>query len=259
MKKIWSFTIALILLSCPPGACAPVKWKELKSDHFIVYYDAASVDFVQNVSKTAEQYYDEISAELGFSRLQGWSYQDRAKIYIYNDQEHYTSNAGHAQWSHGVVSVAQREIHTFPSAHGFFDSTLPHELGHIVFREFVGMDAKIPLWLDEGVAMYQEKAKRWGADKLVKDAIARGDFISVQDLSKMVLYKDTDRKIIDLYYAEAASLTYFIITELGKFRFVNFCRKLRDRSDFENALHSAFPRIRDLDGLNKMWLDHLKK
>ena len=39
-------------------------------------------------------------------------------------------------------------------------SLLPHELGHIIFREFIGLESNCPSWLDEGVAMYQEKLKR---------------------------------------------------------------------------------------------------
>ncbi len=235
------------------------RWKELKSEHFIVYYREAPFDFVQNVQKAAEQYYREINENLGFARYEGWSYDRRAKIYIYNDQEDYVQNAGVAQWSHGVASAQRREIRTFPSAHGFFDSTLPHELGHIVFREFIGMDVWVPSWLEEGVAMYQEKARRWGANRDVQQAIKAGKFISLRELMHMPLYSDTPRETVELFYAEAASLTYFMISELGKFRFVNFCRKLKNRSSFESALHAAFPRVRNIDDLNKMWMDYLSQ
>jgi len=255
-RALFPFLIALAFVL--DQGFAEDRWQELKSDHFIVYYKEAPLDFVHNVQESAEQYYREINDNLGFTRYEGWTYDRRAKIYIYNDQEDFSKDA-HARWAHGVASVQNREIRTFPSAHGFFDSTLPHELGHIVFREFIGITEQVPLWLDEGVAMYQEKAKRWGANKLVQQAIQKGQFIPLDELTHMVLYSDTPRETVELYYAEAASITYFMITELGKFRFVNFCRKLKEGSSFENALHHAFARVKNLNDLNKLWVAYLHK
>ena len=40
-----------------------------------------------------------------------------------------------------------------------FENVLTHELTHIIFREYVGFGWNVPLWLDEGVAMFMEKKK----------------------------------------------------------------------------------------------------
>ncbi len=240
-------------------AQAKNEWKELSSTHFIIYYKAAPLDFVKSVEKSAEQYYGEIAENLGYTRYESWTYDKRARIYIYNDQEDYVNSAKQFKWSHGAASVKTKEIRTFPTAHGFFDSTLPHELGHIIFREFIGFSGHVPGWMDEGVAMYQEKAKRWGANKVVKDAIKAKKFIPLNDLTHMTLYGDTPKEIVDLFYAEAASVTYYIITELGKIRFGYFCEKLKQGSSLDNALNYAFPRIKDLDELNKVWLGYLNE
>ncbi len=238
---------------------AQIKWNEYKSDHFVVYYREAPVDFVQSVQDMAEGYYKEISENLGFTRYQNWTYDDRAKIYIYNDYDDYIATAKQAKWSHGVASARSKEIRTFPAAHGFFDSTLPHELGHIIFREFIGIDTPTPLWLDEGVAMYQEKAKRWGSNAAVKKAIEQKTFMPLDDLSTMYLYNTTPKDIIDLYYAEAASIVYFLITEWGSYRFVNFCRRLSDHYSFKDALTATYPRIRNISDLNKAWVSYLNQ
>ena len=95
--------------------------------------------------------------------------------------------------------------------------------------------------------------------KSVQKAIQAQKFIPLKELSIMKLYKDTPAETVDIYYAEAASITYYMITEMGKFRFANFCRKLKDGSSFENALQSAFGRVRSLKDLNKIWLDYLKQ
>jgi hypothetical protein len=234
-------------------------WQEYRTRHFLIYYKKAPMDFIKSVESEAEGYYEEITRNLGFTRYHGWTYDDRAKIYIYDDQEDYINSAKQAGWSHGVANAKTKTIRTFPAAHGFFDSILPHELGHIIFREFIGFQTVLPLWLDEGVAMYQEKAKRWGADAAVKQALTDGTFIPLEDLTRMLLYADTDRSTIELYYAEAASIVAYLIREQGQYRFVNFCKNLQDGEPFLAALNKAFNRFENLKQLNDQWVRYLQQ
>jgi hypothetical protein len=189
------------------------------------------------VEQSAEQYYVEITKNLGFTRYKGWTWDDRVTIYIYDDSEDYVTNGKQAGWSHGVASPRDRVIRTFPSAHGFFDSTLPHELGHIIFREFIGFKAEVPAWFEEGVAMYQEKAKRWGAHDTVRAAIKDGTFKSLNELSLTPLRYSADNQSVNLFYAESASVVNFLITEYGQQRCVRF---------------------KDTDALNAAWVKYLE-
>jgi hypothetical protein len=163
-----------------------------------------------------------------------------------------------AGWSHGAASPRDRIIRTFPSAHGFFDSTLPHELGHIIFREFLGFKAQIPAWFEEGVAMYQEKAKRWGSHAAVRGAIKDGTFKSLGELSITQLRYNTSKDLVNLFYAESASAVNFLITEYGQRRFVLFCRKLKEGGPFDWALDSVYVRFKTTDDFNDAWVKYLK-
>lgn len=261
LLKFFRLVLAVFLVSAylNPATAEEDGWQKVQSRHFFIYYKDSPIDFVQNVNEAAESYYEDITRNLGFSRYEPWSFDERAKIYIYSDQDDYINTAQQANWSHGVANAKEKVIRTFPSAHGFFDSTLPHELGHIIFREFVGFRADIPLWMDEGVAMYQEKAKRWGSTAAVGKALESKTFIPLGELSTMGLYRDTDRETIELFYAEAASAMYFLITEYGEHRFVSFCRELKDGAHFEDALQRNYSRFDNMDGLNKAWVDYLKK
>ncbi len=161
------------------------------------------------------------------------------------------------EWSGGLANIAKKEIHTFPSAAGFFDSTLPHELAHIIFREYIGNN-EVPVWLDEGVAMYQEKAKRWGANKVVTNAIKQDKFIPLMHLTTKRLSGEKSQEIINIFYAEAASIVYYMIVELGEARFENFCRKLSEGVSFEEALDGNYTRFRNINDLNDRWVEYLK-
>ena len=253
--------IAIILFTATvmgPSACAQEEWKEYTRQHFIIYYKKAPYDFVQTVNKAAEEYYVEITRNLGFTRYKGWSWDRRAKIYIYDDVNDYVESSKQAGWSSGAALPKLKIIRTFPSAHGFFDSVLPHELGHIIFREFVGFKAQIPAWFEEGVAMYQEKAKRWGAHDRVRKAIKEGTFKPLSELSMTRLRYRTNRDLINLFYAESASVVNFMISELGEQRFVHLCRKLKEGGPFSWALDSVYSRLKNVDDLNDAWVKYLK-
>jgi len=254
--KITLIIILVSVLGTMPVLAA--EWKEYKRQHFIVYYKNAPFDFVETVEKTSGQYYLDITSNMGFTRYKGWNWDERAKIYIYDNADDYVISGKQARWSHGVASPRDKVIRTFPSAHGFFDSTLPHELGHIIFREFVGFKARIPAWFEEGVAMYQEKARRWGAHDAVRKAIAEGTFKSLDELTITSLRRTTNRDLINLFYAESASVVNFLISEYGQQRFVRFCRKLKDGGPFSWALDSVYVRFKNVGDLNKAWVRYLE-
>jgi len=248
--------ILFVSMICGSSVFA-AEWHEYKRQRFIIYYKNAPFDFVETVEETAGQYYLEITDNLGFMRHKGWNWDERAKIYIYDNADDYHTSGKQARWSHGVASPRDKVIRTFPSAHGFFDSTLPHELGHIIFREFIGFKARIPAWFEEGVAMSQEKARRWGAHDTVRQAIADGTFKPLDELSITSLRRATNKDLINLFYAESASVVNFLIGEYGQQRFVRFCRKLKEGGPFSWALDSVYVRFKNVADLNDAWVRYL--
>lgn len=256
MKKI-ILLVAILILSIN-GYTLDEKWYIAKNTHFILYYKDVPAEFVDKVLNRAEDYYNKITDDLGFTRYNFWLWENRAQIYIYNDMEEYRSNTGQPPWSSGCVSVKDKTIKTYPLASGFFDTLLPHELGHIIFREFVGFDNKnIPLWLDEGVASYQEMTKRFAAKGRVRKAIRDNKFIPLDMLSNINLASIQDKEAVDIFYSEAVSLIDYLISQFGNSDFVNFCRALRDSKTLEEAISYAYP-FRNSIELNNAWLRYLK-
>ena len=233
-------------------------WNEYKRQHFIIYYKNAPINFVETVEKASEEYYTEITSNLGFRRYKGWNWEDRAEIYIYDNAGDYVASGKQAGWSHGVASPRDKVIRTFPSAHGFFDSTLPHELGHIIFRELIGFEARIPAWFEEGVAMYQEKAQRWGSHVTVREAIKNGTFKTLDELSMVRLKYQSDKDLVNLFYAESASAVNFLISEYGDQRFVRLCRELKEGGPFDWAIDTVYVRFKSIADLNKAWVRYLE-
>jgi len=234
-----------------------VKWNTEKSTHFIIYYKNAPADFIKRLIERSEDYYNKIADNLGFMRFNFWLWDNRAKIYIYDDTKDYQTSTGYPSWSGGCAIARQKTIQTFPYAQGFFETILPHEMGHIIFREFVGFDnTAVPLWLEEGVACYQEDLKRVSSGRLVKVALKQGTFMTLEKLTNFNSRETKDSLRVNLFYAEAVSIIEYLIREFGKDKFVLFCQDLRDKRNLERAIASTYP-FSNMQELDQGWQKYL--
>jgi len=227
-------------------------WKIKKSKHFIVYYKEGSGDYLSQIVTNAEKYYKSITNYLGFKRLDFWTWKKRCRIYLYTNREQYLSNANTKSWAKASVHVIKKEIITYARKEQFLEETLPHELGHIIFREVVGYDKKLPLWLDEGVAVLQEKDRSKYLNT-AKKIIGTDDFVPLYELSKVRDYEKIPPVVL---YSEAASLVSFLLEEYGRNKFISFCRAIRDKDDWIEALLKTY-KFENLNQLEEAWIGKL--
>lgn len=249
---ILSFFLLFSFLS--GKAAHPEEWEEKKSTHFIVYSQPnnTTARYLRKVIRKAEEYYKDITDYLGFVRFDFWKWEDRCKIYIYPDRQSYSRNSQLPGWSSGRVHIKTKEISTFVRKRKFLNYILPHELGHIVFREFVGFNKNIPLWLDEGIAVLQEK-NRQAYIRTAKKLIQNDTYLTINQLSHIRRYQDISPKV---FYSEAASIVEFLLKNFGRDHFVDFCRELRNESGWKEPLKSVyrFDNIAQFEQQWKNWL-----
>ena len=228
-------------------------WRVFKSTHFLVYYHNASEETLNRLTDKAEGYYNEITDNLGFNRFNFWTWDERAKIYLFDTREEYTKETGNPDWSAGQALAGSKVIRTFITAPNFMDNILPHEMGHIIFREMVGFNnPAIPLWLEEGVATYQEKHKVAGVKRFLAGRIKNGFFMELKDLEGFQPVNSQDKEKVELFYLESYSVIDYLISEFGKDRFVLFCQYLRDYRDLRRALALAYS-FSGTDELGSSW------
>ena len=63
-----AFGVVGALAWLPMGSAAKEGWRELKSSHFILYYQGAEPSFPERVRQEAEAHYEALAKSLGFSR-----------------------------------------------------------------------------------------------------------------------------------------------------------------------------------------------
>jgi hypothetical protein len=257
MKK--AATAALILLSIFSFQAYAEDWNELKSEHFVVYYHDGE-DFAQNVSQWAEKYYSNIAADLGYARYDNfWTWDKRAKIYIYRSREDYIAGTGAKDWSYGFANYYRKEIVSYSHSTKFIDTLLPHEMAHLIFRDFVGFKGEVPIWLDEGVAQWEETDKRAAATGLVRTLITYKDTIPLELLMRINIGQETNENTARKFYAQAVTLVGFMIEKYGQSKFIQFCRQLRDGATINTALSFTYPEsIKDTVELEKEWMEYYR-
>ncbi len=257
-KKFFLFSFLSLLFFSLVTSVKSEEWKEEKSTHFIIYHKGAPSEFIRETIKVAEESYNKMTEILGFTRYDFWLWERRAKIYIYSNAEEYHRFTSQPLWSSGLADYKDKIIYTYPQAAGFFDTLLVHEIGHLVFREFVGFKPHIPLCLDEGVACYMEKAKREGAERIVLEAINSNKFIPLNELVKMSCLPCLSSEKVSLFYTQSVCLVKFLIHKYGRDNFSNFCRALRDGASVDKALSKVYP-FRDLNELETALIRYIKK
>jgi len=259
------------------------EWKSVASDHFIVYF-SDNEKFAKEVLDKAEKYYRNIATDLGYPRYsEFWTWDNRVKIYIYPDRASFSRATSSPDWVEGMADYQKKQIISYAWSKGFVESLLPHEMAHLIFRDFVGFKGEIPLWLDEGVAQWAEDLKRRHVKEAARQFYDQNSFLSVEDMMRLDIRRLTQQdgiyirsaptkdgtrgilflslqNLIDTYYLQSVSLVGFLIERYGSMRFADFCRQLRDGKKLEDALRSAYPdSLKSLEEFEKRWREYLQE
>ena len=224
---------------------------------------AKNNELAEKIAKSAEAFYKGLLKDLKY----GGMLKMRCKIYIFDNRqafwEHLGNKAIDATYA-GAMAFPRRpqqnpEVYGY-ECEGLLEYILPHELTHHIYREFtVGIDitTPIPLWINEGMACYEEHNPRYV--KTAKAAVHENSFIDLQEIFSIERYPD-DPGRRTLFYAESTSVVEFLIRTYGGRKFLNFSRKLiKDKRTVDAALKAVYyPHIKNTEDLQKAWLAFLK-
>jgi len=235
-------------------------WRLLRGRHFVVYYDpSVSASTAADILRAGEEYYREIGEVVGFTRYSDfWTWDQRAKIFIFSDQRSFQQRTGAPSWSTGYADrdsylFQSRAIVTYLQEAGWIEGLLPHEISHLILHDFIPTE-NLPVWIDEGIAQLFEKDKHVMADRIMRSLVRRGQSIPLRVLNRWDIRQETDAVKVEVFYAQSLSLVRFLREEFGYENFCRFCRSLRDGKSLEEALQSAYPvKIRGLDDLQAQW------
>lgn len=235
------------------AAPKPDEWRVLKSTHFLVYY-RGDERFSRRVVSRAESEYDRIAAGLGCrKRSNFWLWDKRVKIYVYETKEAFLRATGSPEWAAGKANYDRHTIVTFRGSEAFVNSVLSHELGHLIFRDFMGFSNHVPLWLEEGIAQWAESRPGEPRNQMRARLLARQS-VSLDVLTRTDIRRSRELAEAGLFYTQAASVVDFLISKYGNRRFRKFCGHLRDGRSLDDALRFTYPgAMGNLEAMEESW------
>ena len=239
---------------------------EVKSGHFIVKFTLPEEKaFSSKVLDRAEECYDRISRDIGYSRYQNyWTWEQRVKIVLFPDRYAFTRFTGQPKWSKGYASrdsrlFRDRVIVSFSGQSDFFEEILPHEISHLMLWDYLGFNnRKVPVWFEEGVAQLQEADKREVVKEALRPVVADKSYIPFREFNEFtVTGLDDDAKVV-VFYAQSLSVVIFLAEKYGQDAFYRLIKELRNGGGFEPALFRSYTGIYDsMAALEDKWAQYI--
>lgn len=256
--RIYVFLLFIAFsLLCGDGAILASDFEKLGKGHFIIYHN--NRNFANKLSWKTEYHYKRIVNHFGVKRFRPWESKDKCPIYIYKNQKDYMEATGAPEWSDGIAQYQPFRFSSYEDNPNLFHRTLPHEMTHMLL--YIFMDKKpIPLWLNEGMAQFEEKERRavYNRKRFIKLYVKEGTYIGLDELMDMTQVPE-DR--VELFYAEAASIVDHLISDNIRANYGRFLRHLKNGETVEEALKKAYQRKykNGISDLEKMWLGFIKR
>ncbi|MFC1698710.1 peptidase MA family metallohydrolase [Candidatus Omnitrophota bacterium] len=233
-------------------------WHYRTTEHFIVYYE----DLMQSkiVADRAEYYYEKIAYDLDYDKSIYWP--QKCEVFIIPSEEKWE------EYMRGLVrrfdhiggfvpSTGEKEIYLCTLSLPYLSVTFPHELTHLIFAEFAG-GAAIPLWLNEGLAIYESGLIGY-ADEMLREKVKQAEHMPLKDMLESEDYPQSEEGM-KLYYAQAEKTVEFLITQHGRKRFSRLCRLLFGGQSFAKALNLAYGDVYyNQDEFQRAWIKYILK
>jgi len=269
----WDMTNA----SLPPGAEVRYWWaledsmgNKLESSQQIVHFDdtryswqslsgavpqggnltlfwyTGSGSFAQELMNTCQQGLARLTQDIG-------AHPERPiKIYVYaSDADLEGAMIFSQEWSGGVAftDFGIIAISIAPSELDWGKKALVHELTHLVVRQATFSPyGQLPLWLDEGLAMYNEGELEPSLRSYLEKAISDNTLISVRSLcSPFSAYPEKAY----LSYAESYSLVEYLLDNYGNDKMLDLLALLKQGNTYDEALLAVYGF--DIEGLDARW------
>ena len=185
---------------------------ELRSPHFEISFSSGeNLEAARIVLGSLEEAYFVVGRKLD-------SYPaDRTQVVLYPEQEFHDVTQA-PSWTGGVydgrIKLPVRGLH---EAGPLLDRTLRHEYAHVVISQLT--HGNVPVWLNEGVAIWSEQDRAGERVGWARDTIAGRQLFRLGDLRRPFIQLPAEQ--VNIAYAESYLAVHAIVDEHGE-------RSLRD-------------------------------
>ena len=214
------------------------------------YQDNINRSTAFDLSKTLSQARRDVGRDL--------NYRPRHKIVvlIYSEED-FAQVRRVPDWVAGIYDGKIRVPFPInPTAQATVKPTLYHEYTHALIHDMT--NNRCPVWLNEGIAEYQEAKLRPASLNGLRAAVRNDRLVPLVNLDAG--FKSPDPETAALAYQQSYSIVYFLAKKYGFFRIRRTLEQLGRGENFEDALEQEFRlSVAQLEKQWKRWLPSLVK
>jgi len=227
-------------------------WRSLTEGKITIHWYEGNNSFVQEIMATSQQALARLAKDTGAEL------KKPVQLYIYaNTQDLVGALIYPQEWTGGVAFTrfSTIAIGISPSNLTWGKRAIAHELSHMVIHQVtLNPYSGLPVWLDEGLAVYAEGLPNPEYISRLSKAVAEDNLISVRSLSSP--FSAHVEKAI-LSYAESYSIVEFLIHQYGQAKMLELLNTFSHGSSYDGALEKVYGF--DMDGLNNLWQDYIAR
>ena len=215
------------------------------SGRFVIQYDGERDEKIgQMVLDILESAYTDVGLDLNY-------YPHHEIIVILYMEKDFKYVTGSPDWAGGLYDGKIRvPVGGLEGALPELKALLYHEYAHVVISSITRGHG--PAWLNEGLAVYEEKMVRQHTDHILKGMAMRGKLIPLNNMEKS--FASLNSKKAPLAYEESFSFVKYLIENYGLDKINEVLRKLAREESITDIIGSVYGDYdRDLDSLHEDW------
>jgi len=226
------------------------QWQSLTSGNMTLFWYEGDDSFAWELMNACQEGLARLTQEFG-------AYPERAiTIYVYaSSSELQGAMIFPQEWTGGVAFTEFGIIAMgiSPDSIDWGKEALVHELTHLVVHQLVFSPyGSLPMWLDEGLAMYNQGDLSPELSYRLEKAISEDKLLSVRGLCSPF---SAEPEKAYLSYAESYSLVEYLLDNYNGDNMLDLLTLFKQGNTYDEALTEAYGF--DIDGLDARWRESL--
>ncbi|HEY7467565.1 MAG TPA: peptidase MA family metallohydrolase [Dehalococcoidia bacterium] len=223
------------------------EWQTIEDGNISVHYYFGDLASQQSVLKTARETLDR------FSQLEGTTIDFPVKIWVYRTAAEMAPAVASRRGQGPDTSIQTLgEVGAADTALVSRDQTfldiVRHELAHIVTgRATRNHITEIPIWINEGLSTYAQKALLPSEEQALALAIQRNRVLPITSLNASARGSAND---VSIFYAQSGSIIAYLVNTHGDEKFAAFIAALANDTT-DKAMQAVYGF--DQTGLENLW------
>ena len=216
LSLLFFIPVQIYLLGFSVASSYELNWQKLDTPHFSLFYKKNDRLLVNYIMERAEDDYLRIVKDIGIDP------GIKTRVYLASDkkiyQELHPKGQMSHEWSIGSFFPSKNLILLLSPksqkvGHSDLQEIMAHELTHfILFTVSRQAGVELPLWLHEGMAMYEARQWSWHYRRIMAQISLTKSFTSLSAISKNF---PVEKRLADQAYAQSISLIAYIINKHG--------------------------------------------